>query len=81
MRTIVYIDGYNLYYGRIKHTDFKWLDLYKLFNEHILPYKSRDSNLVIIKYFTADIKANFATLGTKSSEAQKQYISALEQSY
>ena len=27
MRTIAYIDGYNLYHGRLKHTPFKWLDL------------------------------------------------------
>ena len=27
MRTIAYVDGYNLYHGRLKHTPFKWLDL------------------------------------------------------
>ena len=26
-RTIVYIDGYNLYYGLLKGTHCKWLDL------------------------------------------------------
>ena len=24
-RTIIYIDGYNLYYSRLKNTPFKWL--------------------------------------------------------
>ena len=27
MRTIAYVDGYNLYHGRLKYTPFKWLDL------------------------------------------------------
>jgi len=26
MDTNVYIDGYNLYYGRLKHTPYKWLN-------------------------------------------------------
>jgi hypothetical protein len=31
METIVYIDGYNLFYGCLKHTKDKWLDLHTLF--------------------------------------------------
>lgn len=27
LRTRVYIDGYNLYYGCLKGTPYKWLDL------------------------------------------------------
>jgi len=27
MRTIAYVDGFNLYHGRLKHTPFKWLDV------------------------------------------------------
>ena len=26
MRTIAYIDGFNLYYGLLKGTPYKWLD-------------------------------------------------------
>lgn len=37
MRTRVYIDGYNLYYGCLKGTAFKWLDLLALFARHVLP--------------------------------------------
>ena len=28
-RAIAYIDGYNLYYGLLKDTPYKWLDLHK----------------------------------------------------
>ena len=31
MRTIVYVDALNLYYGALKGTGYKWLDLQKLF--------------------------------------------------
>ena len=37
LRTRVYIDGYNFYYGCLKGTSHKWLDLVKLFKDKILP--------------------------------------------
>jgi hypothetical protein len=36
LRTRVYIDGYNLYYGCLKHSADKWLDVRTLV-ERILP--------------------------------------------
>ena len=35
LRTRVYIDGYNLDYGCLKDTPYKWLDLLTLFEKHI----------------------------------------------
>ncbi len=49
-RTYVYIDGFNLYYGAINHTPYKWLDLEKLCRA-MLP----KDNVVAIKYFTAKV--------------------------
>jgi 6-hydroxy-3-succinoylpyridine 3-monooxygenase len=37
LRTRVYIDGYNLYYGSLRNTSYKWLDILKLFGDEILP--------------------------------------------
>lgn len=51
MRTIVYIDGFNLYYGSLKSTPYKWLDLWAYF-QRTLPAQC---NLVGIKYFTARV--------------------------
>ncbi len=31
-KTAVYVDGYNLYYGRLRGSPFKWLDLPVLFD-------------------------------------------------
>jgi len=51
-RTIVYIDGFNFYYGAVKDTPYKWLD-FEAFCRLLLP---RD-NVVKIRYFTARISA------------------------
>ena len=48
MATIVYIDGFNLYYGAVKGTANKWLDL-EVLCRRLLP----KDNLVKIRYFTA----------------------------
>ena len=48
-KTIVYIDGYNLYYGLLKGTPYKWLNL-SMFARKLL---SDEHEIVAVKYFTA----------------------------
>jgi len=48
MKTNIYIDGFNLYYGCVKGTPYKWLDVAKMC--HLLLPKD---NIQRIKYFTA----------------------------
>ena len=50
--TYVYIDGFNLYYGCLKRTPYKWLDLAKL-SHMMLP----SDTIQQIKYFTARVSA------------------------
>lgn len=52
MRTHVYIDGFNLYYGCLKGTPYKWLDLTQLCTRLL-----RGNRVLAIKYFTARIEA------------------------
>jgi len=52
MRTIVYVDGFNLYYGAVKDTAYKWLDIGKMCGL-LLP----QNEIVGIKYFTARVSA------------------------
>jgi hypothetical protein len=52
MQTFVYVDGFNLYYGAVKGTPYKWLDISKL-SQLLLP----DHQITRIKYFTAKISA------------------------
>lgn len=52
MKTIVYVDGFNLYYGALKGTRYKWLNLWVLCN-HLLP----KNDITKIKYFTAPVTA------------------------
>ncbi|MGA2546705.1 MAG: NYN domain-containing protein [Rectinemataceae bacterium] len=50
MNTSVYIDGFNLYYGALKNTPYKWLDPLVLCRA-IIP----SNNVTSIKYFTAKV--------------------------
>jgi len=52
MKTIVYVDGFNLYYGALKGTPYKWLNLLALC-KHLLP----KNEIIKIKYFTAPVTA------------------------
>jgi hypothetical protein len=51
-RTWVYVDGFNLYYGAVKDTPYKWLNIHRLC-EILLPKHS----IQRIKYFTARVSA------------------------
>ena len=50
MKTMVYIDAFNLYYGALKRTNYRWLDLHSLMG-NLFP-KNR---IIGIKYFTARV--------------------------
>jgi 6-hydroxy-3-succinoylpyridine 3-monooxygenase len=87
LRTRVYVDGYNLYYGCLKGTPNKWLDLLKLFEQQILPSimipgTTRSSVLLpsAIKFFTADILEK-AARATDSVSSQARYHTALRKLY
>jgi len=54
MKTFVYIDGFNLYYGALRNTPYKWLDLHTLCRK-LLPH----DNICLIRYFTAYVKPRF----------------------
>ncbi len=51
MKTNIYIDGFNLYYGCIKGTPYKWLDVSKMCRL-LLP----KDDIQCIKYFTVRVK-------------------------
>ena len=74
--TGVYVDGYNLFYGRLRGTPYKWLDLVGLF-ESILHAQDPSQPLALLRYFSAPALARFATNGTASVAAQQDYHRAL----
>ena len=75
-RTGVYVYGYNLYYGRLRGSQFKWLDLVQLL-EGILAERDQNESLERVHLFTAHALATFATHGHESVEAQSAYHRAL----
>lgn len=52
MKTIVYVDAFNLYYGALKGTPYKWLDLQALCKIMLRP----ENVIVGFKYFTARVQ-------------------------
>lgn len=70
-RTIVYIDGFNLYHGIVDRgfRGYLWLDL-QSFSQKLLTPKQR---LVAVSYFTA------RRLNPEKEERQKLYLSALQE--
>ena len=70
IRTNVYVDGFNLYYGAAKHTPNKWVDLASLCR-HVLPR----IEIGRIRYFTALVKP--LPTDPRTRMRQEMYIRAL----
>jgi uncharacterized LabA/DUF88 family protein len=67
---IVYVDGVNLYYGAVKGTPYKWLDIAAVC-ERLFP----GDEIVRIRYFTARIKGREGDPG--APQRQETYLRAL----
>lgn len=81
MRTHIYIDGSNLYYGCLHRTPYKWLDVYALFADFIIKAQAPQATVDKVKFFTADIRAKLATHGQAAHHAQDTYHRALTHCY
>ena len=77
MKTIAYVDGYNFYHGRLKHTAYKWLDLPTLIGR-IIKEQNPDAELIQVRFYTAMIKAAPARKGQLSANAQQADHRALQ---
>ncbi len=71
MKTIVYVDGFNLYYRALKNTKYKWLDLEKLCKS-VMP---NHCDIAAINYYTARISSRVSKTSPKD---QNTYLTALQ---
>lgn len=71
MQTIVYIDGFNLYYGACRAPGRRWLDLSAL-AARLLP----NDEIAEIGYFTANMKKDHSDPGAQ--DRQRLYHRALK---
>jgi len=71
MRTIIYIDGFNLYYGALKNTPYKWLNIDKMCRL-LLPRHQ----IVALKYYTAIVGAR--SNDPNQPVRQQTYLRALQ---
>lgn len=70
MKTWIYIDGFNLYYGAVKDTPYRWLDLHRMC-QLLLP----GHQIAKIKYFTARVSGRSNDLSQPTR--QQTYLRAL----
>ena len=70
LRTNIYVDGFNLYYGALRKTPYRWVNLEALF-QLLLP----KNNIQEIKYFTALVSARPNDLS--QPQRQQLYFRAL----
>jgi 6-hydroxy-3-succinoylpyridine 3-monooxygenase len=61
--SVIYIDGFNLYYGALRNSSEKWLDLNQYFK-----FVRQDDDIKLIRYFTA----------RTGSTDQETYLQALD---
>jgi hypothetical protein len=73
MRTIVYVDGHNLYYGLLRNSAHKWLDLFALFQNHLL---GPDTELIEVRYYTSPVLGKVSD-DPESPLRQRLYLQAL----
>lgn len=71
-RTTIYVDGFNLYYGCLKNSPYKWLNLKSLFSNLLDP----SHEIVKIKYYTAHISSRSGN--NDSMLRQKYYLQAIQ---
>ncbi len=72
MRTNVYIDGFNLYFGAVRKTPYRWLDVQRLC-ELLLP--NPQHVIQTVKYFTAHISPRPNDL--QAPQRQQAYLRAV----
>ncbi len=70
LKTSVYVDGFNLFYGSLKHSKYKWLDL-----NHLSKLYFPNNNITAIKYFSAITKSRYYDLN--KPQRQQMYFRAL----
>ena len=69
-KTFVYIDGFNLYYGSLKGTPYRWLDL-----ERLCALMLPSNDVIQINYYTAHVGAR---IGDPDQPVRQQaYLRAL----
>jgi uncharacterized LabA/DUF88 family protein len=76
-KTIVYIDGFNLYYGLLRRSPYKWLDLVSLFANHVL---AGVADVTEVRYYTAPILGKMSD-DPASAMRQRTYLQALRKLY
>ena len=75
-KTRIYVDGYNFYYGLLERSPYKWLNIGAFLSELVTSIQP-SSSIDRIYFFTADVKARWASHGQRSVQSQAHYLGAM----
>ncbi|MEQ1789012.1 MAG: NYN domain-containing protein [Rickettsiales bacterium] len=70
-RIYIYVDGFNLYYGSLKETPYRWLNLKTLFQSML----NSDGCIEKINYYSAHVSGK---ISEGASARQHAYVSAIK---
>jgi hypothetical protein len=69
-KTAIYIDGYNLYYSRLRGTAFKWLHIVALFRDRILQVQDPSAQVtrqIFHRSHQGQLRAAWPGVGARAS--------------
>lgn len=73
LRTSIYVDGFNLYFGALKGTPYKWLNIEAMCTALLNP----ENKIDCIKYFTAYVSGTGAPQNQQRALDQQVYVRAM----
>ena len=74
MRTYIYVDGFNLFYGALKNTPWKWLSTLQ---RCLRKFSNKHHEILKVKYFTARV-SNWTPSDISKPQRQDVYLRALQ---
>lgn len=79
-RTKIFIDGFNFYFGLLKHSPYKWLNIHSLF-EYLVHEQDPTSQINGCHFYSAMVKGKLASRGEQTVISQQAYHRALGSIY
>ena len=79
-RTKIFIDGFNFYFGLLKYSPYKWLNIHSLF-EFLVHEQDPASQITGCHFYSAMVKGKLASRGARTVISQQAYHRALKSIY
>jgi len=79
-KTKIFIDGFNVYFGLLKYSPYKWLNIHSLF-EFLVHEQDPASQITGCHFYSAMAKGKLASRGARTVISQQAYHRVLKSIY